>query len=425
MDETLSTLETLAALRAKKRRLHGVLTLRNRAAKREKLIPVVIEGNSELLKQDTVALRSLIERSIAGAGARQGLEEAMFGAGGLMELARGENDALSSPDAPPERVAKLLSRDVSLAGRFIRDFRALFSEPLALEVAGYGEISTVLRLRRARAFGGEKRVWVYKRMPPFSDRAQVDRYLRVYREYREILVREVGLRVPEQNALVSRGADGAFTVYAGQAPLDEGTIGNRVIRAAPPDECARILEAALGEIAKTARHNAASPARTVGLDGQISNWAIMRDADGGIEGLTYLDTSTPLYRFDGVEQTDMEVFIRNTPSILRWVIRKFVLRGVVDRYYQAPRIAQDLVANFIKEGRGELVPELTAAANRFMEMNFPQPFVPLTPEGVRKYYAGDRKIWEFFQLARRIDRFFMEKILRRKYGYRLPGAIKR
>lgn len=50
---------------------------------------------------------------------------------------------------------------------------------------------------------------------------------------------------------------------------------------------------------------------------------------------------------------------------------------------------------------------------------------PVTRTEIDKYYKKDAFIWRFFQFSRRVDKFIIEKIFRKKYYYRLPEKIER
>ena len=80
--------------------------------------------------------------------------------------------------------------------------------------------------------------------------------------------------------------------------------------------------------------------------------------------LLYLDTSTPILRLNGVEQLNAELFLRSAPPYLAWILRLLFLQEVVTRYYDARKVTIDLIANFYKEQRPELVPELVGGSQR-------------------------------------------------------------
>jgi hypothetical protein len=169
----------------------------------------------------------------------------------------------------------------------------------------------------------------------------------------------------------------------------------------------------------------------IGLDGQISNWSIEGfdsqhpHVDDGTS-LTYLDTSTPLYRIDGEEQMDAELFLRSAPSFLVWILRILFLQDVVDRYYDFRRVVVDLVANFYKEQRPELIPDLVDVANRFFaEEAADLDLEPIDEKQVRAYYREDALIWTLYLSMRRLDRWLHTTLLRREYPYILPGKTRR
>ena len=144
------------------------------------------------------------------------------------------------------------------------------------------------------------------------------------------------------------------------------------------------------------------------------------------EKITYIDTSSPLYRIQGNEQLDAELFLKSTPFFLRPIIRAFFLQEVLDRYYDLHLVTVDLIANFYKEGLPHLIPDLITTANAFFAEQMEDFEVqPLTEEEVKKYYKNDAFIWKFYLAARKIDRFITEKILGKKYEFRLPEKVKR
>jgi hypothetical protein len=127
-----------------------------------------------------------------------------------------------------------------------------------------------------------------------------------------------------------------------------------------------------------------------------------------------------------VERLDPELFLRSAPSFLVWLIRWLFLEGVMTRYYDARLVTIDLIANFYKEQRPELVPGLVQAANEFYAAEGASLGIkPLTEKDIRSYYKEDAMIWVLFLAFRRFDRWLHKYILRKPYIYILPGRIKR
>jgi hypothetical protein len=164
----------------------------------------------------------------------------------------------------------------------------------------------------------------------------------------------------------------------------------------------------------------------LGLDGQLSNWALLgEDASDGAP-LLYLDTSTPLMRLEGVEQLDTELFLRTAPSFLAWVLRLLVVKDVIGRYYDFRKVVLDLIANLHKEDQGAVIPELMATVNDFFAKEAAGlNAAPLTQPEIDAYYREDARIWSLYLSGRYLDRFLRRRVLRREYPYLLPGRIRR
>jgi hypothetical protein len=99
---------------------------------------------------------------------------------------------------------------------------------------------------------------------------------------------------------------------------------------------------------------------------------------------------------------------------------------VVNRYYDFRIATIDLIANFSKEQKSDLIPSLVKLVNNFFieevsELNL----IPLKLNEVMKYYKYDRLIWILYQNLRRIDKFIITKLFRRRYEFFLPPRIKR
>jgi hypothetical protein len=216
-----------------------------------------------------------------------------------------------------------------------------------------------------------------------------------------------------------------------QRKLPAESIGNRAIHMMDTDNTRALFFCVLRELMKVWSFNQAHPARALGIDGQISNWSI---AGFSAENpritsdtkLLYIDTSTPMMKKNAVEQLDPELFLRSAPSFLRWLIRWLFLEGVMTRYYDARLVTIDLIANFYKEQRPELVPLLVAAANDFYRTEGSKlDLAPFTEKDVSAYYREDKTIWIVFLALRHFDRWLHKHILRKPYVYILPGKIRR
>ena len=291
------------------------------------------------------------------------------------------------------------------------------------KVLGYGEISTVFEIE------GEPNS-ACKRMPIFRYQKELDQYETIYNEYNRILKEKVGINVPPYG-FASFPCEGYIVCFDVQEKLPPQSFGDKLIHTLKNDDVIAFFSLVLKQLKKVWDLNKKSTSLEIGIDGQISNWAI-RDFDPNsphIDSkaqLYYIDTSTPFIRKNGKEQLDPELFLRSAPSFLLWLIRWLFLKDVMTRYYDFRLVAIDLIANFYKEQRPELIPRLVQVANDFFAKEAKDLGIkPISADEVRSYYKEDALIWTIFLAMRRLDRFIHNRILRKPYIYILPGKIKR
>jgi hypothetical protein len=327
-----------------------------------------------------------------------------------------------------------LQKEFVLAQQFIKDFTALFQTKLELSVIGFGEISTVLEFSGGNSFccpHPERESWVYKKMPIFPDMLQVEKFIDVFHEYRRLFVEDIGIQVPEQRVRIHPIAPDKIRLYVLQTKFNTQAVGSKLIQYFNEAECSILIRMILQELKKVWTFNRNHPHIKVAIDGQISNWILEEfypDSDNftGTENLLYIDTSSPLFRIDGKEQLNAELFLKSTPFFLRPIIRALFLQEVLDRYYDLHLVTVDLIANFFKEGKAEFIPKIIETANEFFVTQMADFNIqPITEQEVMKYYKNDAFIWRFYLAARKIDRFISEKIMRKKYEFRLPEKVKR
>jgi len=296
---------------------------------------------------------------------------------------------------------------------------------IPIKVLGYGEISLVFEII------GDKHPLAYKRLPIFDDEAQVTRHVNAYKEYTRLLREDVGIVVPWSDAAWFPSTEGRIVVlYCAQAKLDPNSIGNRVIHAVDEPNLKVLVASVMRELKKIWAFNKRQSKIQVGIDGQVSNWAVpgfdpASPVVDPAKPLSYIDTSTPMYRVDGAEAMDAVLFLKSAPGFLRGTLMG-MLHEVVDRYYDWRLVANDFIANFYKEQLPGSVPAVVASVNEFFGTEASEFGIkPFTVDEIKKYYKRDKQIWVLFQNMRRFDRFVKTKLLRRPYDFYLPGKIKR
>ena len=272
-------------------------------------------------------------------------------------------------------------------------------DPSGLEVLGYGEISAVV------AWASDGRSWACKRLPPFPGRADADRYSALFDEYLATLQARGVKVVPSTLQRLERD-DGKVVIYCVQPLLPAAQLAVRVLERSNAAEARALFETVLGRIVAVV-----SP--QVGIDSQLSNWWVTGDE------VAMLDVTTPLLKdAAGRNRLDMELFLAAVPAPVRPLFRRYVVPSVVDKYHDPRGVTLDLVANLIKEGLESHIGPFLEIANRRLSQ-------PIEAAEVRRYYAGDARVWTAWQALRRADRFVRLRLLRQPYPFLLPGRIER
>jgi type III secretory pathway component EscV len=254
-------------------------------------------------------------------------------------------------------------------------------------------------------------------LPSFESLSDVERYKNCFFEYQRLL-QNAGISLPEQELKILKKNDNKYILYVKQEKVEGEKIGNKLIHILNLEEILIFLKKVLENLLKVYRYNKEQDNIKIGIDGQISNWAEKE------EKILYLDTTSPLYRKNNIEQLDTEIFLKHTPSFLRIFIKKFFLKEVLDRYYDLRKIVIDLIANFFKEGKKEIIPASIKFANKFLSENM-ENFKQINFDEIKNYYKLDAFIWRSYQFSRRVDRFIITKILGKEYELLLPEKIRR
>jgi hypothetical protein len=293
-------------------------------------------------------------------------------------------------------------------------------------VLGYGEISTVFEIQ----VEGLQDL-AFKRMCAFQSVEELQSYLATYIEYNRRLESVIGLHLPAHGYASFEGESGHPVFYIIQKKLVPGSISSNALHHLSLPEAVALFQAVLCELNKVWEYNRNQPGAQVGIDGQLSNWAIegFDPYHPGLQEevtLFYIDTSTPLCTQDGVEQMDPELFLRAAPPYLVWILRLLFVKDVMTRYYDPRKVIIDIIANFYKEGKPELIPNMVACANDFnAHQGSDLGLLPITEKEVKNYYREDKIIWSLYLSMRQFDRFIRKKVLHRDYPYILPGKIER
>jgi hypothetical protein len=270
--------------------------------------------------------------------------------------------------------------------------------PEGLPVVGYGEVSL--------AFGwppGRPTV-VAKSLPPFEDTKRLAAYAVVLDEYLDALTARGVEPVPTAVRAVADGR--RRRAYVLQPSLPADTIGPAVLSRADAEEGEALLSSIVDTVLRATDDK-------VGIDGQISNWAVSEGR------LRLLDVSTPMLRGeDGRDRLDATVLLGAYPWITRWPLGPVVLSRVFADYHDPWRVVRDLAGNLIRERLTAWIPVLLRVANPLLER-------PLTVEEVRGFYRWNARFYTAVQALRRADRAWQRHVRRREYPLLLPPTYQR
>ncbi len=252
------------------------------------------------------------------------------------------------------------------------------------------------------AGAGADPMWACKRLPPFPTDDVADRYRTAIDRYVAELTGR-GIEVLSTDVRQVSARDGRTVLYCVQPVLPAGSLAVDIARL--DHDRGRTLLAEILDVV------IATVGTQVGLDAQLSNWAV---ADGR---LTYFDITTPLLRRpDRTSELDTEVFLASIPWALRAPVRRFVVPAIIERYHDARSVILDLAANLLKEHLDELVPALLDATASRIDP-------PLSEAEVRRDRSSDARTWAALQAIRRIDRAWQRQVRRRPYPFLLPASL--
>lgn len=304
--------------------------------------------------------------------------------------------------------------DIDLLRRFEEGLDTLRVTRSAIQarILGYGEISCIFSIE------GENGV-AYKRMPLFADRASAESYEANYHKYCTLL-ENAGLRLPDTATAVIEVPNRPVCLYIAQPLLEPGDFCNAILRNSDSKTAKSVVDLVARSLLLVRDFNETNaPGLELGVDGQISNWA-MPGRDTGQPPL-FLDTSTPLFRVNGAETMDPELLLQATPFFMRFIVKNFFLDEVMTRYYDLRRIFTDIAANLGKER----LPHLAEDALAVLNSRLPKGCPPITGAEVAGYYRKDKMIWRSFLALRKMDRFFQTRLKKSPYPFILPDRINR
>ncbi|NHZ86197.1 MAG: hypothetical protein GWP19_09980 [Planctomycetia bacterium] len=286
---------------------------------------------------------------------------------------------------------------------------AIEQSNIPVEILGYGEISTVFQIQ-----GDDQNA--YKRLPLFDKKQIAVDYAKIYHSYCNYL-KQIGLNLPNDKTMIITQENRPVVLYIIQKKHNPERFAHKLTKSFNNQQFALLLDKICTEIEKVWQFNSENiPKKELAIDGQLSNWILTED-----NNIYYIDTSTPLFKLDEVEQLNPDLILKTAPSFLRWILKLFFLKDVMGRYYDNRQVYMDLIANLYKEQRADLIPTAIETINKYLKDDDKS----IELKEVEKYYKEDKLIWTLFLAFRRFDRWLTIKIFRRRYEFILPGKIRR
>ena len=225
-----------------------------------------------------------------------------------------------------------------------------------VNMLGFGEISIVVEILQKGWKG-----LALKRVPIFDTVEQVERHIKAYNEYNQLLKEKVGLNIPEYGTewvYTDLNKKKTIALYCIQEKHNPKSVCHHLIhQLSHEEEIETLVLLIMKELHKVFKFNRSQDKYELGIDGQISNWILdkyeVSERVYKDSKFWYIDTSTPLFRIDGVEQMEPVLLLKSAPRSMRWLLKALFLEDTVNRYYDWRLVTTDLIANFYKEQKPE------------------------------------------------------------------------
>lgn len=301
-----------------------------------------------------------------------------------------------------------LERSIEEFERFA-DIREPQKSKIPFEILGYGEISVVISIKSLEDF-------VLKRLPIFKTYDECLYYKKIFDEYAEILKNKVGISIPEQFGIALNLKSPVF--YSVQKKLPKDWLCQFVFNSLEnPSDVQNLVSRIIAEIKKLCSFNSLKDhSFKIGIDGQLSNWAVEGGLDkvkSGEISLLYIDTSTPLIKQNGQEKLPADNFLSSTPPVLKTLIKKMFMKEVLERYYDCRSIILDFSSNLLNESNRE---------NIKIALDLISRQEGITLDDIISYHKRDYIIWKTFWISRRLHRFIITKF-GKEYKFLIPPKV--
>jgi hypothetical protein len=296
---------------------------------------------------------------------------------------------------------------------------------IPIKILGFGELSLVFEILN------DPQHYAYKRSPIFENERQAKKHEYIFREYNRILNEEINIKTPPLDVVWFKNDEGRIIFYGIQEKIPADSVGNYLIHHVGQKDVETLILKVMREMKKVWTFNKENRVFEVGLDGQISNFAVLNYDPNNPRidhnsQLLYIDTFPPFFRKNGTEAMNMRLLTKALPSYIRGLVNAIFVDDLVDRYYIWRDVAIDLIANFFKEQLPKYIPGLLKVVNDFFKQEARMfEIETISLKEIQKYYKFDKFVWALMYNLRIFDRYIKTKLFRKNYEFYLPGKIKR
>ena len=144
----------------------------------------------------------------------------------LLEILQSDKESFKEFLSPNYLKLNLLTLPPTVQISFLR------ATNLTLKVLGFGEISTVVEIQHKK--NKLKNNFVYKKLPAFNNKQEVQQYEKVFYEYLELL-KNLQFNLPIHQLKIVKNKN--FIVFVKQKKLNPENIGNKLIHKLAKNKC--------------------------------------------------------------------------------------------------------------------------------------------------------------------------------------------
>jgi hypothetical protein len=267
-------------------------------------------------------------------------------------------------------------------------------ERSGFEIIGAGELACVVSVDG----------FACKRLPPMQDFGRLEAYGALLHDYIQALTR-LDIPVIDSAWHTVTGAND-HVGYILQPRVEAKSLLPAVMSGQSESDALEMLSVILDHVDNCVEAG-------VGIDPQISNWALMNGRP------TLLDVTTPMLRDEqGKDLLDTEVFVVMLPILIRGFVRRFMISDILNKNFEKHGILLDLIGNIENYDLGHLTEPFLPAVNA----RLPE---PLTLAEIQSYRREERWTWWAIRKALRIEQFWQRRIRNQATLHLLPSEFVR